>query len=53
MPYMAPVPFRGKRNSSLNLPLVVEQIAQIKGISTERVEEITWGNALRLYKMQK
>ncbi|MCD8131146.1 MAG: TatD family hydrolase [Lachnospiraceae bacterium] len=52
-PYMAPVPFRGKRNSSLNLPLVVEQIAQIKGISTERVEEITWENALRLYRMQE
>ncbi|MCD8326966.1 MAG: TatD family hydrolase [Lachnospiraceae bacterium] len=50
-PYMAPVPFRGKRNSSLHLPLVVEQIAQIKGISTEKVEEITWQNALRLYKM--
>ncbi|MCD7806700.1 MAG: TatD family hydrolase [Lachnospiraceae bacterium] len=52
-PYMAPVPFRGKRNSSLNLPLVVEQIAQIRGMEAEEVEEITWQNALRLYGMQK
>ncbi len=52
-PYMAPTPFRGKRNSSLNLPLVVEQIAQIKGITTQEVEQITWQNALRLYQMER
>ncbi|MCD8380594.1 MAG: TatD family hydrolase [Lachnospiraceae bacterium] len=49
-PYLAPVPFRGKRNSSLNLPFVVEQIAQIKGITVQEVEEIIWRNALRLYR---
>ncbi len=52
-PYLSPVPFRGKRNSSLNLPFVVEQIARIKGIAAEEVEEITWENALRLYKMER
>ncbi|MCD7751808.1 MAG: TatD family hydrolase [Lachnospiraceae bacterium] len=52
-PYLAPVPFRGKRNSSLHLPLVVEKIAQIKGITTQEVEEITWQNALRLYRMKE
>lgn len=50
-PYLSPVPFRGKRNSSLNLPYVVEAFAQIKGMSQEEVEEITWNNALRLYRM--
>ena len=37
-PYLAPVPFRGKRNSSLNLPYVVSALAQIKGISEEEQE---------------
>ncbi len=50
-PYLAPVPFRGKRNSSLMLPHVVETISEIKGISREEVERITWDNAHRLYRM--
>ena len=36
-PYLAPTPFRGKRNSSLYLPYVVEAIAELKGISAEQV----------------
>lgn len=49
-PYLAPVPFRGKRNDSRKLTYVVEQIAAIKGISTAQVEEITYKNAFELYK---
>lgn len=49
-PYLAPVPFRGKRNSSLNLPYVVDAIAQIKGITSQEVEITTWENAVRLFK---
>lgn len=52
-PYLAPVPYRGKRNSSLNLPLVAEELARIKGITAEQVMEITWDNALRLYAIGK
>lgn len=48
-PYLAPVPNRGKRNSSLNLSYVAEEIAQIKGISAKDVEEITFENARRLF----
>ena len=48
-PYMAPEPYRGKRNSSLYLPYVVEKIAEIKGISTEEVERVTEENARRLF----
>ena len=36
-PYLAPVPFRGKRNSSLYIPYIVEEIANIKGIPYEEV----------------
>lgn len=50
-PYLAPEPYRGKRNSSLNLPYVVSELAQIKGISEEEVCRITWENAHRLYRI--
>lgn len=48
-PYLAPVPNRGKRNSSLNLPYVVREISAIKGIPEEEVVNITTQNAKRLY----
>lgn len=50
-PYLAPVPFRGKRNSSLLLPYVVETISEIKQISKEEVEQVTWENAHKLYRL--
>lgn len=50
-PYLAPVPFRGKRNSSLNIPYVIEEIARIKQVSPNEVEEITWENAHKLYRI--
>ena len=50
-PYLSPVPLRGKRNSSRNLPYVVEMISQIKGVDRETVERETWENALRLYRL--
>ena len=52
-PYMAPEPFRGKRNSSLYLPYVVQKIAEIKGISTEEVERVTEANARELFTKVK
>lgn len=50
-PYLAPVPNRGKRNSSLNLPYVAKEIAIIKGINEEEVIRITRENAKRVYGM--
>lgn len=50
-PYLAPMPFRGKRNSSLYLPYVVEKIAELKGISKEEVIRVTKDNAMRLYRL--
>ena len=50
-PYLAPVPHRGGRNSSLYLPLVVEQIAQIKNLTPEEVIQITDENARRLFRL--
>lgn len=51
-PYLAPEPYRGKRNSSLNLPYVVEEIARIKGTSREEVEAVTLENAKKMYRIQ-
>lgn len=51
-PYLAPVPNRGRRNSSLNLVYVAEEIAQLKGISYEEVVEQTEKNARILYHLE-
>lgn len=48
-PYLAPEPYRGKRNNSLYLSHVVAKIAEIKGISTDKVEQITMENAMRVF----
>ncbi len=48
-PYLSPMPNRGRRNDSRNLPSVVTEIARIKGITEDEVERITTENALRLY----
>lgn len=50
-PYLAPVPYRGKRNSSLNLPYVVKEIASIKQLPEEEVIRITYENAKRFYEI--
>ncbi len=51
-PYLSPVPFRSKRNSSEKLKYVVSEIASIKGISEEEVEKVTWENAEKLYQIK-
>lgn len=48
-PYLAPVPNRGKRNDSLHLPYIINEIANIKELTPAEVEKITWNNAERLY----
>lgn len=50
-PYLTPVPHRGKRNSSMNLPYVVETMAQLKGLPTEEIIRMTAENARRLYRL--
>lgn len=50
-PYLSPEPNRGKRNSSLYLPYVAEQIGQIKKIPADEVIAVTSRNAKELYRM--
>jgi len=48
-PYLSPVPLRGKRNDSRNLPYVIEKLAEWKGVTPEEMTRLTWENGLRLF----
>ena len=48
-PYMAPEPYRGKRNSSLYVHRVAEVIAEVKGISPEEAARVTLENGKRFF----
>ena len=48
-PYLAPVPFRSKRNDSSLIPYIAEKIGDIKGKSKEEILKITRENAIRLF----
>ena len=50
-PYMAPVPFRGKRNNPGYLCYMAEKLAQIRGLSVEEIGHITAENGKRLYRI--
>jgi TatD DNase family protein len=49
-PYLAPVPYRGKRNESAYIPLIGEKIADVKNLKIADVAAITTNNALKLFK---
>lgn len=48
-PYLAPHPFRGKRNEPAYVKLVAEEIADIKQLSVEEVSRVTTANAKKLF----
>ncbi|MDO4475356.1 MAG: TatD family hydrolase [Lachnospiraceae bacterium] len=48
-PYLAPTPYRGKRNFSGYIPLMIRQIAQIKGVPAEDAARVLQENARRVY----
>ena len=50
-PFMAPEPFRGKRNDPGYLYRMAERLAEIRGISVEEVHAATTENAKRLYRL--
>ncbi|MBC7875359.1 MAG: TatD family hydrolase [Ferruginibacter sp.] len=50
-PYLAPVPFRGKRNEPSYLKYVIDKIAEIKKSSREEVAAITTANAEKLFRL--
>lgn len=50
-PYMAPVPMRGNRNESGYVKHVLEKLADVYGVSPEKVDEITTANALQIFSI--
>lgn len=50
-PYLSPEPFRGKRNEPANTDIIATKIAEIKGISKEKVIEITSQNAISQFDL--
>ena len=52
-PYMAPVPFRGKRCDSSMIPYMAEKAAEIKGSSAQEILDITCRNGLKLFEIEK
>ncbi|MFT4524411.1 MAG: TatD DNase family protein [Bacteroidia bacterium] len=51
-PYLAPKPFRGKRNESSYVKFVAEKLAEVKGLPVEEIADITTKNAIKLFKLE-
>ena len=50
-PYLAPVPFRGTKNESKNIPIIAEEIARIKNVSIKLVARTTSNNIITLFDL--
>ena len=50
-PYLAPEPYRGRRNNSTYIKYMAEEIARIKGVTGEEVVQQTEANARSLYRL--
>ena len=50
-PYMSPEPFRGKRNDPGKLYRMAERLAELRGMTVEEVQERTFQNGRRLYRI--
>ncbi len=50
-PYMAPVPFRGRRNDSTMIMYVAQRIAEIRGCDTDTILQASFDNAKRLFQI--
>jgi len=50
-PFLAPVPFRGKRNEPSYVRYIAEKIAQVKGTTVDKLAEITSDNAKNLFQL--
>ena len=48
-PYLSPHPFRGTTNEPAKIKLVIEEIARLRGVKVEEIENVTYSNALKLF----
>ena len=52
-PYLAPIPFRGKKNEPAHIKYVAEKLAQLKNITHQAIEEITTNNAKTFFNIDQ
>jgi len=52
-PYMAPEPFRGKRNDPGYLYRMAEKLAEIRGLDLDEIQNITTANGKQLYRIEE
>ncbi|MCH5721143.1 TatD family hydrolase [Niabella hibiscisoli] len=50
-PYLAPVPYRGKRNEPSYLPLIAQKLSEAMGMPIEEIAEVTTNNAKKLFNL--
>ena len=52
-PYLAPEPVRGTRNTPANVKYIAQKIADVKGLTLEEVEKITFENTKNILYISK
>jgi TatD DNase family protein len=52
-PYLAPAPYRGKRNESSYICIINKKLAEIFGLSEEETASITYSNSVRLFNLSE
>ena len=52
-PYLAPVPKRGRENRTAYTRYVIDKIAELRGLTTEEVAQVTYENALRIFNLKE
>lgn len=51
-PYLAPVPFRGKRNEPAFVKQVIQKMSEIRNCSLEEIEKATWENCCKIFNIE-
>ena len=52
-PYLAPHPLRGQPNNPGNLPLILNEIAHLRNVDAQTIDEATTANFKRLFQLEK
>lgn len=50
-PYLAPVPYRGKRNEPAYIPLIAQKLSEVMGVTMDKIAEVTTNNAKKLFNL--
>jgi TatD DNase family protein len=52
-PYLSPQPWRGKRNEPAYVVATAQQLADIRGLTLDKVAAHTWGNTLAVFGLEE